>query len=218
MTTERCKTAAELLGVPEVARAGRERLVDVAIELFYRHGFNAVGLDQILARAGVSKTTFYKHFESRDDLVVAAVRKRDDWETSAWEAAVRRRAGDNPAAQLLAWFDVLDEWFNAPDFRGCVFINAAMEHPNPADPVHQAAAEHKRRSRDHFRDLAARAGLRDPDAFADAYTLLFEGALVMRHVHGRNDAAGGAREIVRRLIELHAPREEAQGDGAPAAG
>ncbi|MFG0326179.1 MAG: TetR/AcrR family transcriptional regulator, partial [Phycisphaerales bacterium JB037] len=73
-------TAASLLGVPEVASAGRERLVDVAIELFYRQGFHGVGLDQVLAAAGVTKTTFYKHFESRDDLVVAAVAKRDQWE------------------------------------------------------------------------------------------------------------------------------------------
>src|SRR5689334_21255355 len=96
------KSVAELLGVPEVPKAGRERLVAVAVELFYRRGFGAVGVDQVVEAAGVTKTTFYKHFEGKDDLMVAAVRQRDEWESQAWERAVRKIAGDDPARQLLA--------------------------------------------------------------------------------------------------------------------
>src|SRR5439155_11061827 len=114
MPVVRAKTAAELLGAPPAAKNARERLIDHAIDLFYSHGFNAVGLDQVLAAAGVTKTTFYKYFQSKDDLMVAAVQRRDAWEMEAWGRAVVARAGEDPRAQLLALFDVLHEWFNAP--------------------------------------------------------------------------------------------------------
>lgn len=194
------KPVAELFGLPEPPKVGRERLIHVAIELFYRHGFQAVGIDRILAEAGVTKTTFYKHFESRDDLLVAAIERRDEWEIQAWADAVRRQAGDDPRAQLLAFIDVMDLWFNSPDFRGCQFINAAAEFPDPRDPVHRVAAAHKRKNRDYFRDLAAAAGARDPESFADQYTVLVEGTLILRQVHGRDDAARAIRPVVERLI------------------
>src|SRR5436190_1846687 len=120
--------------LPDAPRNARDRLIDKAIDLFYRHGFNAIGLDRIIDEVGVTKTTFYKYFQSKDDLMVAAVRKRDEWEGKAWGRAVRQAAGDDPRAQLLAFFDVMDIWFNAPDFRGCMFLNTAAEFPNPHDP------------------------------------------------------------------------------------
>src|SRR5262245_20973084 len=146
--TARRKTAAEIFGIPSQPRNARDRLLERAIDLFYSHGFNAIGLDQIIDEVGVTKTTFYKHFESKDDLMVQAVRKRDAWELEALTRALHRVGGENPRAQLLALFDVLHAWFNAPDFRGCMFINTAAEFPNPNDPIHQAAAEHKRKTRD----------------------------------------------------------------------
>lgn len=194
------KPIAELFGLPDPPTSGRARLLHVAIELFYSHGFQAVGIDQIIAAAGVTKTTFYKHFESKDDLLVAAIRQRDEWEMQAWVDAVRKTAGDDPRRQLLAFFDVLDLWFNAPDFRGCQFINAAAEFPNPHDPVHAVAAEHKRKNRDFFRDLAAAAGASEPETFADRYTALVEGTLVLRQVHGRDDAARVIKPAVEALI------------------
>lgn len=206
MPVASAKSVTELLGVFDVPRSGRERLVAVAVELFYRRGFAAVGIDQVIAAAGVTKTTFYKHFESKDDLMVAAVRRRDEWESRAWARAVREIAGDDdPAGQLLAVLDVMDLWFNDPDFGGCMFLNTAIEFPNPHDPVHQAAAEHKRRSRDRFRDLALRAGAppQGAETFADCYSALLEGALVLRQVHGRNDAAKVIRPAVQQLVAAH---------------
>jgi AcrR family transcriptional regulator len=194
------KPVAELFGLPDPPKTGRARLVHAAIELFYSDGFQAVGVDQILAAAGVTKTTFYKHFESKDDLLVAAIAQRDQWEMQAWTSAVEKLAGDDPRAQLLAFFDVLDVWFNAPDFRGCQFINAAAEFPNPRDPVHAVAAEHKRKNRDLFRDLAAAAGAADPESLADRYTALVEGTLVLRQVHGRDDAARVIKPAVEALL------------------
>src|SRR5204862_2991813 len=176
------KSVTELLGLPPPPKTGRERLLAAAIELFYRQGFGAVGVDQVIAKAGVTKTTFYKHFEGKDELMVAAVQRRDEWESQAWDQAVRKIAGDDPARQLLAMFDVMDLWFNAPDFHGCIFTNAAAEFPNPHDPIHQAAAAHKRRARDHFRDLAEAAGAdaTGAETFADCFTALIEGALILR--------------------------------------
>src|SRR3954449_9005346 len=121
------KSVSELLGLPDPPKTGRERLVAAAIELFYRHGFGAVGVDQVISTAGVTKTTFYKHFDSKDDLMVAAVQRRDEWESAARRRAVKKIAGNDPRRQLLAIFDVLDEWFNHPEFKGCIFITAAVE-------------------------------------------------------------------------------------------
>jgi AcrR family transcriptional regulator len=199
------KTAVELLGLPDPPKTGRERLVAAAIELFYRQGFNAVGVDQIIAAAGVTKTTFYKHFDGKDDLMVAAVQRRDEWESQAWNRAVHERAGDDPLQQLRCMLDVLDHWFNAPDWGGCMFTSAAFEFPNPHDPVHQVAAAHKRALRDQFRDIARNAGAKGvaAEVFADCYTALIEGALMMRHAHGRNDAARVVRPAVEQLIAAY---------------
>jgi len=195
------KPVVELFGLPEPPKTGRGRLVHAAIELFYNQGFQAVGIDQIIAAAGVAKTTFYKHFEGRDELLVAAIQQRDEWEMTAWAQAMREMAGDDPRDQLLALFDVLDVWFNSPDFRGCQFINAAAEFPNPSDPIHAVAAEHKRKNRDFFRDLAKAAGASDPDVLADQYTALVEGTLVLRHVHGRDDAALVIKPAIEKLLD-----------------
>src|SRR5690242_4391986 len=144
----RPKSVTELFGLPDPPKTGRERLIAAAVELFYRNGFAAVGIDRVIAAAGVTKTTFYKHFEGKDELMVAAVRRRDEWESAAWDRAVRRIAGDDdPAGQLLAQLDVMHVWFNDPEFRGCMFMNTAAEFPNPHDPVHQAAAAYRRKVR-----------------------------------------------------------------------
>jgi AcrR family transcriptional regulator len=199
----------ELFGLPPPPRTGRQRIVAAAIELFYTRGFQAVGLDNVIAEAGVTKTTFYKHFDGKPDLMVAAVQQRDTWESEAWDRAVTRIAGTDPRGRLLAFFDVLDVWFNDPAFRGCVFINTASEFPDPKDPVHKAAAAHKRKSRDLFRDLARNAGARDPEAFADRYTALIEGTLVLRQVHGRNDAARVLRPAAAQLLDEQVPHGSA---------
>lgn len=200
------RTAAELIGAPCEAKNARDRLLLTAIDLFYKHGFHAVGLDRVIAEVGTTKTTFYKHFESKDQLILEAVRERDRWETAAWNRAVRELVGDDPREQLLGLFDVFDIWFNDKDFIGCLFINTAAEFPNPNDPVHQAAADHKRANRDGARDLAAAAGATDPEGFADIYTMLVEGTLVLRQVHLRDDAAKLARPVVERLLDEAIPR------------
>jgi AcrR family transcriptional regulator len=216
MAEARTKSVWELFGLPDPPRTGRERLVATAVELFYRQGFGAVGVDQVIATAGVTKTTFYKHFDGKDDLMVAAVQRRDEWEAQAWYRAVRELAGDDPALQLLAMLDVMDLWFNDPEFRGCMFMNTAAEFPNPHDPVHQAAAAHRQRARDQYRDLARAAGADalGAETFADCFAALVEGALILRQTHGRNDAARVVRPAVEQLIRSYLPRGPAHSSSA----
>ena len=188
----------------------RERFIAIANRLFYEQGFHATGLDQIIDEVGVTKTTFYKHFESKDDLMVAAVQRRDEWESQAWARALHQRAGDDPVGQILALLDILDLWFNNPDFRGCMFLNTAIEFPNPHDPVHQAAVAYKRKMRDNFLNMAKAAGAEADDAeiFADCFAALIEGALVMRQTHHRDDAARAIRPAVEKLIEAYLPARQ----------
>lgn len=199
-------SAARVLGVASEAKNGRDRLLDRAIDLFYANGFHSVGLDNILDAAGVTKTTFYKHFDSLEDLMVAAVERRHQWEGQAWDRAIGKAAGGDDRARFTAAFDLMDRWFNEPQFRGCIFINIAAEFPDPANPVHQAAAAYKRQQRDAWRDLAARLGAADAEAFADQFAVLIEGTLVLRHVHGRNDAARVTRPIAEALVDRHVPK------------
>ncbi|MCH7943200.1 MAG: TetR/AcrR family transcriptional regulator [Proteobacteria bacterium] len=178
----------------------RDHLVDTALALFMRDGFHATGIDRILSHAGVAKMTLYNHFKSKDELILAALRLRDERFLVWFTAAVERRA-ENPRGRLLALFGALDEWINEPDFAGCAFINAAAEYGRPDDPIHLAAAEHKRLVRDYVRGIAAAAGARDAEVLADALNLLMEGAIVTAHVGGRKDAAKLARRVATVLIE-----------------
>jgi AcrR family transcriptional regulator len=187
------------------APSRRNQLVETALRLFYVHGFHATGIDKILAEAGVAKMTLYKHFRSKDELVLAALRRRDE-DFRNWLMGAMERASSNPRERLLALFDALDDWFheralNAFGFHGCAFIKAAAEYDAPDDPVHRACAEHKRLIVEYFRKLAAEAGAADPSALAEQLALLKEGAIVTAQVRNMPGAAQQAKVIARGLIE-----------------
>ncbi|MCC7147235.1 MAG: TetR/AcrR family transcriptional regulator [Phycisphaeraceae bacterium] len=196
-------TARQLFGSNEPPANTRDRIVHTALELFYVHGYHAVGLDQIIAGAGVTKTTFYNHFESKDDLIVASLQRRDQWETASFQQRVRERAGDDPAAQLLAMFDVLDEYFTHPDYHGCMFLNACSEFPSPFDPIHQTAAAHFHKSEDAVADLAERAGIADTAGFAQQWITLMQGATARRYVSRDDQSARTIRHAAETLLEKH---------------
>lgn len=179
----------------------REKLVEVAIDRFYVQGFHAVGLDQILAEVGVTKTTFYNHFESKDELIIEALERREHWETKAFLERAMQLGGDDPKQQLLAIFDVLDEWFNHPDFHGCLFLNACIEFPSANDPVHRVGAKHYVIATEQFAALAAEAGASEPGLLADQLVVLFQGTLTHRHVACDNAAASKARKVAEVLID-----------------
>lgn len=183
----------------------KQRLIEAAFELFARHGFHAIGLDRLLADVGVTKTTFYNHFQSKDDLVIEVIKHRDHWEFNLLKERLRKHGGPRPADQLRCVFEVLDEWFTDPEFQGCIFITAAAEFPSPNDPAHQAAAVHLATVRDHLRDLAYAADAEDPVELAHQLLLLMEGAIIMRHITGDPNAAYLARATAEPLLAKHLP-------------
>ena len=183
----------------------RQRLIDAGFDLFSRHGFQAVTLESVLRQVGVSKQTFYNHFESRDELVLDVLRYRDVWEMGVWRERLLRHAGESPRGRLYALFDVLDEYFNDPQFRGCIFITAAAEFVSQRDPAHQAAAAHVRALQEFIQDLSLAAGADQPRFLAEQLTLLIEGALVMRHVTDNARAADIGRRNAVLLLDRHLP-------------
>lgn len=182
-----------------MAQDRRDHLIETALELFYREGFHATGIDKILAQSGVAKMTLYKHFRSKDELILAALRRRDERFRNIFVRAVESRA-ETPSARLLAIFDVLDEWFGSADFHGCMFINASAEYGRADDPIHAFAGEHKRLFKAYIRNLAEAAGAVDAEALAAALSLLVEGAIVMASVAGERDAAQRARQAAAILV------------------
>jgi AcrR family transcriptional regulator len=195
------KTAAELFAEIPAPRDTRERILFTALDLFHGNGFHAVGLDRILAEVGVTKTTFYNHFESRDALICEAIRVRDQWDAAAFARRVQQRAGYAPRDMLLAMFDVLDEWFTHEDFRGCLFLHACAEFPSPGDPIHQAAANHYAVSEETVRKMAEAAGVADPPAFARQWVVLLEGAITHRMATGHDQAAQVAKSVAELVLE-----------------
>ncbi len=183
-----------------MAASRREHLLDTALELFYRDGFHATGIDRIVAEAGVAKMTLYKHFKSKDELILAALRRRDERFRNWFMRAVERRAA-TPRGRLLAVFDALGEWAAGEAFSGCMFINAAAEFERADDPIHAAAAEHKRLVLAYLRELAAAAGAADPDSLARQLFLLEEGAIVAAYVVGDTGAHADAKAAAEVLLE-----------------
>lgn len=186
----------------------RDRLIETGMTLFYQQGFHAVGLDQILDEVGVTKTTFYNHFESKDDLILAVLEMRDAREREEWIQTMRARGGDDPRSQLLALFDLLDDWFNESGFRGCMFMNAAAEFPSPNDPIHQAAARHGKLFAKELHSLCVRAGADDPATLTKRLMLLVAGAVAARHVDMDQHAATDARDAATVFVDHHCPPVE----------
>ena len=194
-------TVADLFAKGRRPHGTRERILFAALDHFSAFGFHAVGLDRILDAVGVTKTTFYKHFDSRDDLILEALALRTQWETETIEARVRAKAGYDPRAMLLALFDVLDEWFNDPAYRDCIFMSACAEYPSRKHPVHRAATATMAAEEAELRELARAAGVPDPDAFAKEWKLLLAGAVARRLTSGDDSAAKRAKRIAERLLE-----------------
>lgn len=180
----------------------RDQLVETAWRLFYRDGYHAVGIDTILAEAGVAKMTLYNHFPSKEALILAVLERRHVDFTSSLHAAVEA-AGASPQKRLMAVFDWLERWLESEHFNGCAFIRAVAEFPSPAEKPHQAAAAHKESMIRVLTELSRAAELRDPAALGRQLALLIEGAIVTAHTFGTGRVARDTREAARRLIAGH---------------
>ena len=182
-----------------MAASARERIVDTAYDLFSRHGIRAVGVDTIAAEAGVAKMTLYRHFPSKDDLVLDFLSRREERWTNGWLRAEVEQRAPGGAERLLAIFDVFGEWFERPDFEGCAFINVLLEFEDPDHPARRASVLHLANIRDFLAELAENAGMADPDGFARQWHVLMKGSIVAAG-EGDRDAARRAQDIGRLLL------------------
>lgn len=184
--------------------AARERIIEAAYGLFSTRGVRGVGIDEIIERSRVAKATLYRHFASKDDLVLAVLQRREErWLVGFVEAEARRR-GATPHERLLAIFDVLDEFFHSDEFDGSAFVEVLLEM-GPAHPLGEACIEHLRTKRKIIAKLAAEAGLVDPDELAHSLQLLMEGSIVAA-IGGDDHAAARAKAMAAQLIDARRPR------------
>ena len=181
--------------------APKDQLFQTAARLFYQQGYRATGVDTIAAESGIGKMTLYRHYPSKDDLIVAYLRDSDALFWRGFEAITA--AVLTPAGKLAAFFAALEEYVVSPACYGCPFLNAAAEYPEPAHPAHQVAVEHKRTVRARFRELAAAAEAAQPDALAGGLVLLMDGAYMTARMFGASpdNPATHLAEAARRLID-----------------
>lgn len=185
----------------------RDHLLETALRLFNQHGYHATGIDLIIAEAGVAKTTLYRHFETKEDLILAALERRDEEARDAMRAFVEQRASD-PVERLLVTFDWLETWFRDERFRGCPFISAAGEHKDTANPVFRAAVLHKRLTLAYFEELAHAARLAEPKRIAAEINLLHEGAIAVAQMTRTAEPARQAKRMAARLLAMEGQAAE----------
>ena len=177
----------------------KERILNTASNLFYTRGINTTGVDKIVKAAGTTKMSLYKYFPSKDELVLAHLRKSS--------AKMRMRIGTitdnptlNPKARLVAVFDVFDELLALPEFRGCPLINASAEFATEDNPVRKAAAEFYDDFRRTLANVAQQAKIDNPGQLACQLVLLITGAIVAEQLQKNSGAMQLARQTADMLI------------------
>ena len=192
------------------ALSARERLIETSYDLFTHRGICGVGVDEVVAKAGVAKATLYRHFPSKDDLVLAFLDRRAQvWTSEVIDRLPRERAKD-PKGQLLALFDVLDEWFhNRSDYEACSFVKVLFE-VGAEGRIGKACIGHLDKIRDVLRERAEEAGLRDPNDLAWSLNILVKGSIVCA-AEGDLDSARRAKPVAAWLIKEHTPKKTTKG-------
>lgn len=180
-------------------RGAKERILATATKLFYARGIGNVGVDLVVARAGVTKTSLYRHFPSKERLVAAFLsRINDEW--SAWLKIRVEGSSVHPRKRLLVVFDALGEWFRTPAFRGCPFINTSAQVSDASSETAKAALMFKNGFRDYLLRLTREAKVRDPELLAEQLLLLADGAIVRAAMTGDAGAAAVAQKAARALV------------------
>lgn len=187
----------------KIASTPKEKLFQTAARLFYQHGYRATGVDTIASEAGIGKMTLYRHFPSKDDLIVAFLRQSDEEFWDYFEQSTK----DAPTARakLLAFFEALQQYVVSPVCYGCPFINVASEYPEVEYAGHQVALEHKQAVRARFTQLAKEAGARQPEVLANALLLLMDGAYMAARMYGASPSSPAVTvvEAARQVIDAH---------------
>lgn len=180
----------------------RERLLDAAKQLFCLHGINATGVDAIVAKAGTAKTTLYKIFGSKHQLVEAFL----DREGQRWRSWFFTSVGALPGSasdRLVGVFDVLQTWFADEDFAGCPFINAVGEHDKSDDRLRALALAHKSLVDVYLGQIAQAADVRDPAAIINELGILIDGAIVAAMISRRPEVAVAAKRAFTVVLREH---------------
>lgn len=182
------------------AETKREQLIKTALALFYRDGFKATGIDKILSEAGVAKMTLYKYFPSKEALICAVLRRRDE-DFRDWAMQYVETHATTPRERLLALFDAHYSWFSERNFRGCLFLNAAAEFAGNTETITAIALEHKKLLHGYIRGLASATGTHNPDQLADWLILLLDGAISGAQLTMTADWAIQAKSAAAQLID-----------------
>lgn len=170
-----------------------ERILDASYRLFSRRAVRDVAMDEVVLASGVAKATLYRHFATKDALVLAFLARREvEWTFGIVEQGARSRSSD-PEGRLLAIFDVFDDWFQRDDFEACSFVNVLLEM-GADHPLGLASSAHLATIRDMVSGLAAEAGVTDPDEFARSWHILMKGCIVQA-AEGDRGAARRARGL-----------------------
>lgn len=197
--TEASSGTAERIGRGR-GRSGvaRNRILDAATELFYANGIRGTSADRITEQAGITKVTFYRHFRTKSDLVVAYLERQAEGERSVMDPA-RERVDPVEALQSIA--DIIGAASCRPGFRGCPFINAAAETPDPADPVRVVVDAHRRWMRELFSTIAANAGIADAETVGGQLMMLRDGAMVNGYLSDPEEIAARLQLAYVAIIE-----------------
>lgn len=179
-----------------------DRILAVAGDLFYREGARAIGVDEIVERAGATKPSLYRAFGSKDQLIAAYLEGQVERMWSSFDAAVAAHP-DDARAQVLAYVDAVGERALQKGYRGCGLTNTAVEYPDPKHPGRQVAVRSKEDLRERLRDKARAMGARKPKKLGDALLLLVEGAFVTSQLFGADGPAGAAKGAAEALIAAH---------------
>ncbi|MFY0730675.1 TetR/AcrR family transcriptional regulator [Pseudomonas sp. NFX15] len=178
----------------------RDIIMNVTEKLIYKSGIAATGMDRLVKTAGVSRKSIYRYFANKDELVLAALQRRDQRWMHWYKTEVGR--AETSAGRLLNLFTVLKSWFESEGFRGCAFINTSGETGNPQDPVRLLAKEHKQKLLDYLYELCTEHGAHDPQTLARQLLILIDGAITVALVMGDHSAADNAQCMARTLLDL----------------
>ncbi len=184
---------------PSTTSEARLRILETADRLFYLEGIRAVGIDRVIAEAEVAKATLYAHFPSKDELILAVLHHREASVLEFFRTAMERHE-KRTKDKLRAFFAALKDWFQAPGFRGCAFINAAVELADPQHPGSKFVREHKQRFREMIDGLVEEAVGQAHARLTPAVAILVEGAVVTAVIHGSADSADVARDATLALV------------------
>ncbi|TDF95088.1 TetR/AcrR family transcriptional regulator [Paenibacillus piri] len=188
----------------EKKESAKERILQIASDLFYREGVRAVGIDRIIAESGVAKASFYRNFATKDDLVVAFLEQRRQRTMRRIEDACSRYP-DHPAEQLCELLRSLASRMKEPDFRGCPFMNTTVEFPDEDHPGHHKATECRRESWNRIKQIAIAAGAHDPDALAKQLEILYNGAVMTVYMYEAEEVCDHFCKAAMLLVKEHIP-------------